>query len=205
MFFNERRMGVVAALTLGIAAPAVMADVQVSYRLGDADADAIFIFDGTNLTMADNVDFDVTVNGVKTDFDDADVSFSAVITAPSPFGGTFDGSFIVDSAGGTNVLTVNFEGAEVIVLGSGATIYFDSFPLGSGPDGYVAGPAFPALPAGEFLGGDQDFVFTLTNVTTTLSGFTAESSMSGSAELIPEPASLALVGCGAMLILRKRK
>jgi hypothetical protein len=58
----------------------------------------------------------------------------------------------------------------------------------------------------QVLGGDQDFVFTLTNVVGNMfTGFNAQSSMSGSAELIPEPASLALVACGALLIIRKRK
>lgn len=142
---------------------------------------------------------------------------STPITYPAYFRLPVDGFFTISTddapANAGDILRVDL--ANGSLFGSLATpTSFPSFSTISwkklaGGAGYTLGhELLSQLPGPFIVGSQQEAVFSLTHGIVGASGFTANSTFSGSvADPAPEPASAALllVGFGSLLVLRRRK
>jgi len=140
-------------------------------------------------------------------------------------------SFVVKDASGVEILTIHFQDALMTSFSSSFTTLGGSATIHGNADTdagltFVAGPALTAatgLTSADLLI-DEDFALTLTAIHPSRGGgavplidlpqddqtsikvpeeFAAE--VSFSAEALPEPASLALLGIGTLVLLRSRR
>ena len=223
-----------ALAALFVAAPlAADAAVIFGFDVNQSTATQMFTYSGggpgATLTADANVDFTVQFAGqpVQT-FDDAVLDFNGTQVASIPIPGVgdvlyFDGNYtLTDSLSGNVILSADFLRAHVLLLNSSSSAALsassEEVPAGGLLD-YHVGQALQDLAdlLGVTTGAEilnlvpvEDVTFSLTNITppvNAINGFTANSSYSGNAEtrVIPEPATVALLGFGGLGVLIRRR
>jgi hypothetical protein len=187
------------------------------------------------LTAESTLDFTVSVDGTTHTFANARFALYSELEAVAEIrlgnttvGGVayFTGGFTFTDSQQSLIVSGTFINAHMPLLyGSGAIGLGSTGPLSAssnestGPVGttmdYTAGPALQAwvetlglYPAGTLISLEpvEDMTFTLTNlVTEGDAGFSANSSFSGNAQYLPEPATMVLLAAGAAALLRRKK
>ena len=210
-------MAVIVACVV-FSTPVADAAVVFGYQVNSSPEQGRVIYDGSSLTMQSagtTVDFAATneQNGQSFTYAGASISLDAQLVDSQSVNaaGTlkqFDGSLAFEDSSGDSIVSYTFEGAT-LVLPTNASSAALTWSSSVTPGTITSGSALDdeLLDPGLYLTSPADFGFSLTGISPAgdPDGFTARTSFSGQATVIPEPTSAALLGLAATAMLRRRR
>lgn len=207
-----------AVIAFSLFAHAADADVVLGYDVNSSPEKAAVSFDGLDLMMAQSnttldLSAEVEETGASQMFSGASIVLNATLTDSETVsvGGSavgtlllFSGDVTFSDAAADPIISFTFDDSSLYLPNnatSGSLIWSSSSASGT----VTEGSAMASLLNGQELLLPADFAFTLTKLNGDVDGFTAQSSFSATATVIPEPASFAMLGlCSAVLLRRRR-